>query len=101
MLMQINREEISTQEIEDYSISDLLYLDYPPRLEIVIQSVPNSSDAGPLRVHIKGLDRESTFSLPPSMTHNDHCIYYVVWYFFTVKIFRLLAPLTKLNHPGN
>ena len=67
MTMQIVKEEISPQE--EYPISDLLYMDYPPRLEIVIQSVPNSPDAGPLNLHVEGLDRRSTFILCPSMTH--------------------------------
>lgn len=67
MFVQIVEEEISTQE--EYPISDLLYLDYPPRLEMVIQSVPNSSDAGQLNVHVEGLDRESIFILLPSMNN--------------------------------
>ena len=59
--MQILKDEISTQEIFD--ISDLLEMDYPPKVEIAILSVPSSPDAGPLCIHIQGFDRESTFSL--------------------------------------
>ena len=59
--VQILKREINSQE--NFDISDLLEMDYPPKLEIAIQSVPTSPDAGPLRLHIKGFDRESTFSI--------------------------------------
>ena len=55
------------QEIYD-DISDLLKLDYPPRIEIAIQSVPTSPESGALCLHVDGLNEESIFVLLPSMT---------------------------------
>ena len=50
-------------------ISDLLELDYPPRIEIAIQSMPTSSESGALcRIHVKGLNTKSIFELLPGMT---------------------------------
>ena len=61
--MQIPKELISIQEKCEFS--DLLELDYPPKIEVGIQKIPTSQDSEPLRIHIEGLDRESTTSFLP------------------------------------
>ena len=48
-------------------MSDVLEMDYPPKIEIVIQSVPQSTDSGPLNIHVEGLDREFSFKLQPGI----------------------------------
>ena len=48
-------------------ISDLLELDYPPRIEIAIQNVPTSPETGALCLHVQGLNTESIFELLPGI----------------------------------
>ena len=69
------KEEINTQEM--YEISDLLEMDYPPKIEIIVQSVPASPVSGPLCLHIEGLDRESTFILQPGIHVATYSLYSV------------------------
>ena len=61
-----------------YKISDLVELDYPPRIEIAIQNVPES---GALCLHVKGLNTKSIFELLPGMS----CLAYTPYVGMTRK----------------
>ena len=74
IVFQIFKEEISPQEM--YEISDLLEMDYPPKIEVEIQSLPCSPDSEPLHITIRGLDRESTYVLRPGM-YVPFCTFYM------------------------
>ena len=43
-------------------------MDYPPKIEIDILSVPTSPDSGPLCLHVDGLNRKCVFKLLPGIT---------------------------------
>ena len=62
---QISKDEIRMQEI--YEISDLLEMDYPPKIEIAILKAPTSPDAGPLCLRVEGLNRDCIFVLLPGI----------------------------------
>ena len=49
---------------EIFDISDLLEMDYPPKIEIDILSCPTSLDSA-LCLHVDGLNRECVFKLLP------------------------------------
>ena len=55
-------------------------VDFPPKVEIDIQSVPSQPNTGSLQLHVEGLDEQLTFSLQPG-THaiasvlTPHCVH--------------------------
>ena len=68
---QILKDEISVQEKYE-GISNLLDLEYPPRIEITIHCVPTSPESGALCLHVKGLNTEPIFELLPGI--HDHLV---------------------------
>ena len=42
-------------------------MDYPPKIEVVIKSVPVSPDCGPLWLHVKGLNISPSFKILPGI----------------------------------
>ena len=65
-LLQILKDEISVHEI--FEISDLVEMDYPPKIEIDILSVPTSPDSA-LCLHVDGLNRRCVFKLLPGIAN--------------------------------
>lgn len=64
-LSQISEEDIVFHE--SYEISNLLDMDYPPRIVIFIRDSPKSPDSEPLRLHLEGLNKEYTFTVLPGI----------------------------------
>lgn len=73
VIFQILKKELHTQVI--YDIFDVLQMDYPPKIEVAVQSVPNSPDAKPLCLHVEGLDNKAAFLIHKGNYSRMHWIY--------------------------
>lgn len=72
MHFQILKREINVQETCE--INDLLEMDYPPKVALSIQNVPNSPVSEPLYLHVEGLDEKIKFILYPGVLDINHTI---------------------------
>lgn len=69
-LVQILAEEIKFHKM--YKFEQLLKMDYPPKIELSIEDVPQLPSLEPLNVCVEGLSKEYVFKLKPgTYTYNS------------------------------
>ena len=66
-LYQILRTEIEIQEVYQDNFKELLELNYPPRINIIVTLTPVTPNPTPLELCVKGLNEDYIFNLAPGI----------------------------------
>ena len=69
LLVQISHTDIGFQDV--YNMEDLMKMDFPPKIEMSLLSIPKMINSDPLSLCVEGLSKEVIFTLNPGkLVHN-------------------------------
>ena len=65
LLFQISCTDIGIQHV--YSMEDAMKMDFPPKIEMSLLSIPTTIQSDPLSLWVEGLSKEVIFTLNPGI----------------------------------